>query len=324
MNTSERIRCARSGVERAMKICARVQADLIDEQTLVKKDRSPVTVADYASQVVILHHLKQIDPDTPTVAEEDATDLRKPENAGLLARVLDFARGAIPDLREDEVLNLLDQGDHPGGATGRFWTLDPIDGTKGFLRGDQYAVALGLIEDGQVIGGILGCPQLRLDKAGPGVLLYAVRTEGAFWQADSGAPAHPLRVNPSTDPGEWRFCEPFESGHSAHDHSAAILQALGVSAPPLRMDSQAKYGACAAGLAHAYLRLPTRPGYQEKIWDHAAGCILVAEAGGRVSDIEGHPLRFDQGKTLAANRGVIASSGVFHDALVRAIRARED
>ena len=87
------------------------------------------------------------------------------------------------------------------------------------------------------------------------------------------------------------------------------------------MDSQAKYAAVARGDAQIYLRLPTRADYQEKIWDHAAGAIIVEEAGGRVTDITGRPLDFSLGATLSANKGIVATSGSIHDAVISAIRA---
>lgn len=63
------------------------------------------------------------------------------------------------------------------------WTIDPIDGTKGFLRGEQYAVCLSLIVDSQVQVGVIGCPNLPLDPvnpdAGRGAIFIAVRGHGA-------------------------------------------------------------------------------------------------------------------------------------------------
>ena len=73
-----------------------------------------------------------------------------------------------------------------------------------------------------------------------------------------------------------RFCESVESGHSSHGHSAQIAARLGISLDPVRLDSQAKYAVVGRGEADIYLRLPTRPGYVERIWDHAAGAIFVA------------------------------------------------
>ena len=86
------------------------------------------------------------------------------------------------------------------------------------------------------------------------------------------------------------------------------------------MDSQAKYAVVARGEADIYLRLPTRADYREKIWDHAAGALIVAEAGGTVTDIHGRPLEFHHGRELAANRGVIVTNGRLHDRVLEAIR----
>ena len=78
----------------------------------------------------------------------------------------------------------IDRGDFQGGARQRFWTLDPIDGTKGFLRKEQFAVCLALVEQGQVQLAVQGCPNLpcRLnDPQSPrGVLFWAIRGQGAY------------------------------------------------------------------------------------------------------------------------------------------------
>ena len=87
------------------------------------------------------------------------------------------------------------------------------------------------------------------------------------------------------------------------------------------MDSQAKYAVVARGEADIYLRLPTRADYREKIWDHAAGALIVEEAGGVVTDITGRPLEFNHGRELAANRGVIVTNGRLHAQVIEAVRA---
>jgi 3'(2'), 5'-bisphosphate nucleotidase len=81
------------------------------------------------------------------------------------------------------------------------------------------------------------------------------------------------------------------------------------------MDSQAKYGAVAWGQAALYLRLPSprTPDYRENIWDHAAGTLIVEEAGGRVTDVKGAPLNFGIGTRMEENRGVVVSNGRIHD-----------
>ena len=98
-----------------------------------------------------------------------------------------------------------------------------------------------------------------------------------------------------------------------------MVQRLGIAVDPVRLDSQAKYAVVAQGQAEIYLRLPTRKDYQEKIWDHAAGSIVVEEAGGRVTDVLGKPLDFSQGRTLANNRGVVASNAAVHDRFLQTL-----
>jgi 3'(2'), 5'-bisphosphate nucleotidase len=128
-----------------------------------------------------------------------------------------------------------------------------------------------------------------------------------------------VRVSGVTDPAAVVFCESVESAHTAHSWSGRVAEELGVHAEPLRMDSQCKYAAVARGDATAYLRLPTRPDYEERLWDHAAGLVVVTEAGGTVTDINGAALDVTAGPTLARNRGVVASNSVIHQALLDAI-----
>ena len=112
-----------------------------------------------------------------------------------------------------------------------------------------------------------------------------------------------------------------EASHSDQGRSARIAARLGITRDPFRLDSQAKYAAIADGLASIYLRLPTSAHYREKIWDHAAGSIVVEEAGGRVTDVFGKRLDFSRGRKLEDNRGVVATSGAIHDAVLEAVQA---
>jgi 3'(2'), 5'-bisphosphate nucleotidase len=77
----------------------------------------------------------------------------------------------------------------------------------------------------------------------------------------------------------------------------------------------------ARGEAHIYLRLPTREHYVEKIWDHAAGSLVVTEAGGVVTDMAGKTLEFHHGRELLANRGIVVTNGPLHEPVVEALAA---
>jgi 3'(2'), 5'-bisphosphate nucleotidase len=111
-----------------------------------------------------------------------------------------------------------------------------------------------------------------------------------------------------------------ESGHSDQDESARIAAVLGIETEPFRIDSQCKYATVGRGDASIYLRMPTHADYREKIWDHAAGKLVVEAAGGKVTDIHGRSLDFSHGRALQENRGVVATSGAIHDRVIDAIR----
>ena len=303
---------------RAAQLCQQVRQDMVPE-AMEKQDKSPVTVADYGSQALICKALAEAFPEDPVVAEEDSADLRQPEMAQALAQVTAQVQNLIPEAAPEEIINWIDHGN--GSVGSRYWTLDPIDGTKGFLRQDQYAVALALIEDGDAKVGVLACPALSFDGSGPGLLFVAVRGEGTAMMLLGGeSAAQPIRVASSSQSDRLRFVESVESGHGDQSLQGTVARAVGIAAPSVRMDSQAKYAAVAAGQAALYLRLPSpkSPDYREKIWDHAAGMLVVEEAGGKVTDMHGKPLDFTQAR-LVNNQGVVVSNGVIHDTVLSAL-----
>ncbi len=324
---ADELQFALQAVRQAGLLIRQVQAEMVSP-ALTKGDRSPVTVADFTSQAVVAAWLSQTFPDDPLVAEEDAATLRLPENQALLAQVTGFVRRSLPQATSDQVCDWIDRGQSQ--PAGRFWTLDPIDGTKGFLRGDQYAVALALLVDGEVQVGVLGCPNLvdgyRPDMNGPGSLAYAVRGQGAWTRAwnhvISPAIRYRFRFLPAADPRQARILRSFESGHTNVDQIGDFARLLGVEAARIKMDSQAKYAVLAAGQGELYLRLlsPDQPDYREKIWDQAAGSLILEEAGGQFSDLHGKPLDFTAGRSLLHNRGILATNRHLHAGAVEALR----
>ena len=312
---------ALAAVREAGLLCRSVQS-LIDPGTLKKNDKSPVTVADFGSQALICRSLGEVFPSDPVIGEEDSADLKVAGNESLFAKVVEHVRIHQPTASADEVCQWIDRG----GAkeySPRFWTLDPIDGTKGFLRKMQYAISLALIIDGQIEVAALGCPNLGTELTGDrgaGSVLLAIKGAGV-WQVPLTEEGEPIAIKSSgqNDATQIRFCESVESAHSSHSDSARIAERLAIVAEPARLDSQTKYAVVARGEAEAYLRLPRDNKYKEKIWDHAGGVLVVLEAGGRVTDITGKDLDFTQGYTLQNNLGVIVSNGLVHEAVLTTI-----
>ncbi|KAI9135286.1 3'(2'),5'-bisphosphate nucleotidase [Acaryochloris sp. CCMEE 5410] len=305
-------------VQAAAQLCEQVRREIVPE-AIEKKDKSPVTVADFGAQALICRALSTAFPQDPVVGEEDAADLRTPEMAERLAQVTQYVQAIVPDATSDQVTGWIDHGNGQVGS--RYWTLDPIDGTKGFLRGDQYAIALALIENGEIKVGVLGCPALSFTEGQTGLMGVAVRGAGATLSPLAGGAPQSIKVVSADQSDHLRFVESVESGHGDQSRQAAVAKAAGITQDSLRMDSQAKYMAVAAGEAALYLRLPSpkTPDYREKIWDHAAGVILVEEAGGRVTDIAGRSLDFSIGAKLVNNQGVVVSNGSIHDPVLAAL-----
>lgn len=355
-----------SAVLKASLIAQKVQRTLVQSSGLAKSDKSPVTgkhfalslewcvlsqrctVGDYTAQAIVSALVREHLPKDEIVGEEESTELRKEANKSMKDKIIALANEAMSerlgndqdeqwwapvkqqDHSEQDWLALIDQGNSAGGATGRHWALDPIDGTKGFLRQGQYAVCLGLIENGKVVVGVIGCPNLPVDpaksddSAAKGVLFVAVKGQGAFSRSfdSSDTKLSPIKMSDISEQtlAEASFCESVESGHSDQKTNKRIADLLGITKPSVRMDSQAKYCSIARGDGDIYLRLPVSDTYEEKIWDHCAGSLIVEEAGGRVSDMNGKPLDFSIGRTLKANKGVVASHANIHSRVIEAVQ----
>ena len=165
------------------------------------------------------------------------------------------------------------------------------------------------------------------EKTAVGSLLLARRGAGAKIACLLGEESvcrtfSKLHVSDQSETHAIRLLRSVESGHTNVGQIDQLADRLGIDVPPVRMDSQAKYAVLAAGAGEAYFRLLSskQPNYKEKIWDHAAGALILAEAGGKITDLDGKPLDFSHGRTLQANRGICATNGLVHDAVLHALR----
>jgi 3'(2'), 5'-bisphosphate nucleotidase len=295
---------------------------------LAKPDHSPVSAADYAVQAVTARLLEDLDPSASLIAEEDARALRAVENVRLRGAVVKAVRRSMPSADEASVLEWIDRGRADRPVPRRYWTLDPVDGTKGFLGKGQYAVALALIEAGRVVLGGLACPELSLGVDGRvarsrhpgGMILLAASGEGTWLRSLRGRVWRRVSVAPIEDPRRARLLISDETAHLDPDWLSAVLKRLGIRRAPIRMDSQAKFGLLAAGVFDLILRLPRRE-EPEKIWDFAASDVIIHEAGGMVTDLSGNRLRFDAGALLSNPSGLIATTPDLHPIVLEAVRS---
>lgn len=357
-------------VQLASMLSQRVQERLLrhEEKADKKKDKSLITVADWGVQAVVSWVLSQAfqGEEISMVAEEDTNGLRGQSGVDMSQRVVNVVNeclceasvvGIAPPkqpLGSYEVLKFINKGTALGGPKGRHWVLDPVDGTLGFVRGDQYAVALALVDDGEVVLGVLGCPnfpmrtawlgyhhkyyRIAMQIAPPnpnnwhrGCVMTAQKGDGRAWMqpmifnGKTFNEVHARRevcVSAVVDPADATFCEPVEKANSSHSFTAGLANTLGLRNQPLRVYSMAKYAAIARGDAEIFMKF-AKTGYKEKIWDHAAGVLIVQEAGGVVTDAGGRPLDFSKGRFLEGlDRGIIACCGKsLHNKIIAAVDA---
>lgn len=318
-------------VREAVQICRTVQS-AITPGRWDKEDRTPVTVADLAVQAVVSAALHERFSHDPLMGEEESKELREPRWAELLAQVAEH----VAIVRREKpapsmILDWIERGQQPIDPARRYWVLDPVDGTKGFLRKEQYAIALALVERGEILLGVLACPNLPASfpaggaavPNGQGQLYVAVRSGGAercdLGPGDTIVSRDPIRVSQTADPALAEWCERVESSDKNHDVTAQVVEQIGIKAAPRRLDSQAKYAVVARGDAVLYLR-HSLSDYREKVWDHAAGVLITQEAGGRVTDVHGQSLDFTRGRQLDGNQGIVATNGLLHERVLAAAR----
>jgi HAL2 family 3'(2'),5'-bisphosphate nucleotidase len=312
------LQVALRAVQAATRVAEAARAT-IAANTLPKPDGSPVTIADYAAQAAANRILAEAFPGDRVIAEESCAALRGAKSDDALQRISQLVADVIgvPVGRGDgdgDAAQWIDFGSQVAtDSRRRFWTLDPIDGTRGYIEGGHYCPALALVENGLVIVGVLGCPTVSPSAS----IYYAVRGEGAFVAPlyapfDAPPDSRKLSVSSQSNGAMARLCQR-RTADQAAPTIVALRKRLGMSGPILSADSQVKYAAIAQGDADLYIRPRKHPAHRDKIWDHAAGAILVEEAGGRVTDLAGRPLDFSHGPELTLNNGILATNKALHE-----------
>ncbi len=322
MTLSYELETAKTIARLAAGICQSIQDELVSPS--LKDGREPVTIADYASQALIGHALSENFPDDAVLSEEHSEEfmlLLNDRQRALVSRFLTDAVGGY--VFEEQVCAWLDFGKQKQAE--RTWIVDPIDGTKGFLGGRHYCVAIALMIGGEPVLGVLASPGFYSDEDEPpedhGALTYAMQGAGAYRESLAGGEREPIQVSMITDPRAAMLLTSFEEEHTDLSFIDDVSRALrrGPDAPRRGLDSQDKYAMVASGMGDMYLRVTPDPRFREKLWDHAAGCVIVSEAGGRVTDLAGRPFDWTTGTRMVNNRGVIVTNRFLHNAVLDAI-----
>lgn len=297
-----------------------------------KTDSSPVTIADFAAQATLISIVKAIFPDDEVVGEENATALR--EDGALRDDVWRFVQDAGTPLNDvNEMMDVVDLGGSGEGCVngGRCWMLDPVDGTAAYVKGEQYAASLALIVDGVQKVGVLGCPNLSLEKGcvredlvdshGLGWIIYAVEGQGA-WRRKMSMDGLGEEIVMQRVKDEQRSLKWIESQTKNRDidRQRAVATAMGAEWPGTDIWSmQMKYMALAVGGNDVLVRISPRD-YRGYVWDHAGGQLICSEVGIVIQDLSGKPFDFGQGRRLENNWGVVAARPGLFERVMKEVR----
>ncbi|MFO0829797.1 MAG: inositol monophosphatase family protein [Phycisphaerales bacterium] len=309
---------------------ARALIDRAASETIAKDDASPVTIADFASQAIVVRMLAHLLGAAPILGEESDTALRDEAHRAILDAVVAAADAAEEGIDAEEILEAL-ATPKADPRNGPCWALDPVDGTKGFLRGGQYAIALAWIAGengrGTPAESVIASPALDPTAAdpatpsSPGVIAVAAPRSGARIASLAGGESAALVAHDWKRGDPIRLALSFERAHGDADSAVTLARRIGETFEPFRLDSCSKYLLVANGRADAYLRIPRDATRAECVWDHAAGVRIAMESGCTVCDLRGEPLDFGRGPTLSANVGIVVAPPRLAEALVAAARA---
>ena len=184
-------------------------------------------------------------------------------------------------------------------SSSRVWMIDPIDGTWGFIKKDgDFGVQIGLVENGEVVVGVVFLP--FHDE-----LFYAAKGLGSFLIENDGAPQR-LQVSAKIDFTEMNLAS---SRNHRSPRMYRILEDFNFRQEIQRGSVGLKVGLIAKRICDVYVHLSPRT----KFWDTCAPQIILEEAGGRMTDLFGAPLRYDLDDVQNHN-GVCATNGAAHEA----------
>lgn len=297
-------------------------ASLGMENIQTKEDFSPVTLADLGAQIMVTHWLNMHFEGEPLLAEESVKSLPKENRDAFIDKLIGVLEPFLGKLSRKKILDYLELNCFSTKKES-YWVLDPLDGTKGFIRGNQYAISLGHINKGTIDVGVLACPRLRLTHLSvsdrkdvqQGCLFFAEKGEGAWVQlCNLSSDPIPIHVSQCKDPSQAKLFRSYESKHTDIEKTNRFCEKMGMKLS-IPVDSQVKYGLLACGEGEIILRFtpPDNPNYREKVWDHVGGAIILHEAGGKVTDVFGKAFQYNGEPLLNNSIGVFASNGYLHD-----------
>jgi len=254
--------------------------------------RQAEEIARQAGRVLLRHYNGDLDVDDK--GGEPVTAADRESNRLIVERLKQ-------EFPEDPIV-AEESGYMPGGSgSDRTWVVDPLDGTKEFIaRNGEFCLMIGLVSNGRPSLGVVYRPTDDLLYRG-GPRLGAERVQRGKVRR--------LRVSSVSDPAAMRLVM---SRSHRDERFGRMMAELGIEEPRISGSVGLKAGLVAEGTCDLYLH----PSRGTKLWDTAAPEAILGGAGGRMTDFDGQPLRYDP-RHLENLRGILVSNGVVHEGLVR-------
>ncbi|MFX1554859.1 MAG: 3'(2'),5'-bisphosphate nucleotidase CysQ [Promethearchaeota archaeon] len=262
-----------------------------------KRDQSPVTLADLATQIYIVDNLRAKFPEDHILAEEEGS-LIDINSEKLIYECFDDLKIKVGEIKE--TIN------YRGRFSKREWTVDPIDGTQGYVEGLSYAVGIGLMVESDPKISAISVPNYNEEGLG---VFSAVKNIGVY-ASYGGKEFKEIKVSNQDSLKDAVLC------HSLHYDKPWVLEfakKVGIN-KLIRIDSMLKFCKIADGSADLYIKPIDRK--HSFSWDFLPGYLIVTEAGGKVTDSSNRPIWFKSDTLMWSEPAVIASNGVIHDKVI--------
>lgn len=274
-------------------------------KTIIKADSSPVTLADLLHQSQLQRLLAESFPDDGLICEEPRSLQEQ-----VVAEAARVSREVYGEPMPERLFDVPERGEIT-------WILDPIDGTKGYIAGRYYAIAVGFFMGDEPLFGAMAVPSAPNAEptAIEGKLAFAIKGKGA-WIADIVEEGEPVFSALRSGAGAAESAAQDASGESralrvavSLEHGGAIVERLRElgEVEIVKLDSQAKYLAVAAGVIDVYMRARRNDGHPDVVWDHMPGALIALEAGCRVTHFTGEPIEFEPKSVIEFRRGFVCA-----------------
>ncbi|GER53015.1 3'(2'),5'-bisphosphate nucleotidase-like protein [Striga asiatica] len=354
----EHLQAAVDVVERACRLCVDVQKSLFanDGNIVEKLDQTPVTIADFGVQALVSLEMGKLFPSIPLVAEEDSGFVRKNNLVDAVVQVVND-KSSLRDeaFNQDDVLKAIDRGGKDAYLFGRepatYWELKILFASFSSISSmgrDVMEVGLALVVEGEIVLGVMGCPNWQYGDSVPevegkentdsrsGIIMISHIGWGTWrttlWNAQNSDTKLTHKwtkclVDSLRNVHEARFCIPesqtWESlplsiQFNATTHADNVGE-NNVLLLPACCGSLCKYLMVASGRASVFF-LRARSKSVIRVWDHAVGVICIHEAGGKVTDWKGSKLDLSADQTgrriLYPSGGILVSNDSLHNQIL--------